>query len=33
MASMQHVKGTERDTDLFAFGVQLFDMIEDHKLL
>jgi len=31
MASMQHVKSAESDADFFAFGVQLFDVVEYHN--
>ena len=29
---MQHIKGAECDADLFAVGVQLFNVIEYHSL-
>jgi len=27
---MQHIECTEGDTDAFAIGLELFDVIEDH---
>jgi hypothetical protein len=30
MASMQHVKGAERDAGLFALSFELFDVVEYH---
>jgi hypothetical protein len=33
VSGMQHVKGAENNANFFAFGMQLFDMIENHILL
>ena len=29
MSGMQHVKRAERDANAFAFGFELFDVVED----
>jgi hypothetical protein len=33
VSGMQHVKGAENNANFFTFGMQLFDMIENHILL